>query len=178
MEIRGYETRRSDWSPLCKELQNKTLRYILIDNIKEEEYGRFIRNIKKSFYAGEFDNVIKWGKGLNSWTKDHETRSDGAKKTKTIQQRASEYANEAFSKNFKQYDKPWLCYIKGTKSGENYDIMAFDIDENPSDTCIVDYDTMWEKQIKNPLKRIVEPLGWDWEYIESGKKVNELSMFF
>lgn len=177
-EIRGYEVRRSDWSPLCKGLMNKTFKHLIVDNMTEKEFGRLVRVWKKEFFAGQYDREIKWAKRIGVWTGPNDTDKNGRQKSPTMQQRAAMKSNEVFGTAWKEGDKPYMCYMNKLKNGEKYDVIAMDIDDDPSDFGEIDYHTMWDNQVRGPLSRIVEALGWDWDYIESGSKQVTGSAFF
>jgi len=177
-EIRGYELRRSDWSPLCKRLQEKTFKHIIVDNITEKEYGRMVRVWKNEFFSGEHDKDIKWAKRIGVWTEPNDVDKNGRPKSPTIQQRAGMKSNEVFGHKWEQGDKPYMCYMRKLNNGESYDIVAMDVDDSPSEYGEIDYETMWDNQVRGPLSRIVEALGWDWGYIESGAKQVTGSDFF
>jgi len=178
IEVRGYETRRSDWSALTKKFMDKTIELLLIHGVTEQEYGRLVRRWMKEFYAGEHDMDMRWPMGINSWTVEGDVDKNGKQKSITMQQRAAMKSNELFGTHFAEGSKPWLCLYRKLKNGESYDVVAMEPDDDPSDFGEIDYDAMWERNVRNPLERMVDTLGWKWEYLESGAKQGNQSEFW
>ena len=177
-EIRGYEVRRSDWSPLCKDFMNKTFKHLIVDNITEKEFGSMVRVWRKEFFAGQYDVEMKWAKRIATWTEENDTDKNGRRKSPTMQQRAGVKSNEVFGHSWKALDKPFMCYMNKLNTGEKYDVVAMEQDDDPKDYGEINYKLMWDNQVKGPIGRIVEALGWDWDYLETGSKQQEAGAFF
>lgn len=121
---------------------------------------------------------MKWPKRASAWTMKGDLNKNGRQKSKTTQQRAIEISNEYISRNYHKGDKPWMCYIKKIKNGPVVDVIALDIDDDPNDYADIDYDTMWEKQAQEPIRRIIEGLGWNYFDIEQGMVTKDMEEFF
>ena len=80
------------------------------------------------------------------------------------QVRAAIYSNTYLGTHFGKASKPKRLYIRSMPKGyPKTDVLAFDYsDEVPADVKI-DLDVMLEKTLEAPLRRILEPLGWQYE---------------
>lgn len=79
------------------------------------------------------------------------------------QVRGAVYANTNLGMNFRRGSKPKRLYIKSVKgSYPKTDVICFEYgDQVPSDFT-VDLELMLDKTIKQPISRILEPVGWTW----------------
>ena len=132
----------------------------------------------KEFFNGDYNIEMKWAIGINSWTEEGDVDKNGRQKSPTIQQRAAMKSNDVFGTHLGVGSKPWLCLMKKLKNGEKYDVIAMDIDDDPADFGDIDYNAMWERNVKNPLERIIETLDWSWSYLETGKRQGDQSNFW
>jgi DNA polymerase elongation subunit (family B) len=169
-EIRGYELRRSDSSKFMRDHQLKLFE-IILTTMNRDEVSAAIQDWKHRFLSGEFNVDIKVPKGIGQATYD---------KSNPIQLRAASYSNKFLGKEFKPPCKVFYCYMKSVKAGPGIEVIGLDIDDDPSDYGVIDFDMMYDKQFVAPFKRIIEPI-WgvgSWVEIEQGLKQVSLEEFF
>jgi DNA polymerase I len=169
-EIRGYELRRSDSSKFMRDHQLKLFE-IILTTMNRDEVSAAIQDWKHRFLSGEFNVDIKVPKGIGQATYD---------KSNPIQLRAASYSNKFLGKEFKPPCKVFYCYMKSVKAGPGIEVIGLDIDDDPSDYGVIDFDMMYDKQFVAPFKRIIEPI-WgvgSWVEIEHGLKQVSLEEFF
>lgn len=156
IDIVGFESRRSDTPKIAKDIFKNVIEMIL----KGEDYSAIkkkIRNFILKYRKGEFslEDV-----GIpNSITKNFSEY-----KTKDAHIRGAEYSNKYLGTNYTAGSKPKRIYIKAV-SDRNYavtDVLCFDYPEQIPPGFAIDYETMLEKTIRNPIMRVVETLGWSW----------------
>ena len=97
------------------------------------------------------------------------------------QVRGAKYANKHLHTEFGKGSKPKRIYIKGI-NGIAYprtDVLCFEYGDQVPDDFIIDWETMLEKTIKQPISRIIEALGWNWdELINLNKNVTKQGTLF
>jgi DNA polymerase I len=96
------------------------------------------------------------------------------------QVRGAKYANLHLRTEFGKGSKPKRIYIKGIH-GTAYprtDVLCFEYGDQVPKDFIIDWETMLEKTIKQPISRLIEALGWNWdELITPGKTVTKQGTF-
>jgi DNA polymerase I len=87
--------------------------------------------------------------------------------------RGAKYSNKYLKTDFKQGSKPKRVYIKGI-NGTKYpatNVLCFEYGDQVPNDFIIDWEIMLEKTIKQPISRITDALGWQWnELIDPSKK--------
>lgn len=171
-DVKGYEIRRSDASKFARE-KLKELFKIVLGGADMQTVSHSIQDWKSKFYSGDFDVDIKIPKGI---------RKAEYKKNMPIQMRAAGFSNEYLGKEFKAPTKVFYCYMDRIEydNAPNYDVIGLDIDDNPSDYGVIDYDTMYEKQFKRIFARITDALFGDdsWSELETGMFQGDLEEWF
>jgi DNA polymerase I len=83
--------------------------------------------------------------------------------------RGAMYSNTYLGTHFGKGSKPKRLYIKQMPfKYPKTDVICFEYaDEVPVD-AVIDRDTMLEKTMEQPIRRILEPLGWAWEEFDPG----------
>ena len=171
-DIVGFEIKRSDTPQITKIVQRKIMDLILsgenIDGVRT-----YLTDIVQKYRAGKFslDEVGIPG-GIGKQLDNYET--DDA------QVRGAKYSNKYFKTDFKQGSKPKRVYIKGIHGTKypNTDVICFEYKDQVPDDFIVDWDLMLEKTIKQPISRITDALGWNWdELIDPNKKMTRACTF-
>jgi DNA polymerase I len=78
--------------------------------------------------------------------------------------RAAKYSNQYLGTHFGKASKPKRLYIKSVPPGyPRTDVVAFEYgDEKDLDKFKIDIETMVEKTLKQPISRILEPIGFNW----------------
>lgn len=171
-DIVGFEIRRSDTPQITKVVQQRVMEMILAGQ-GQADIREYLIDIVKKYRAGKFtlDEIGipgGIGKGLDDYDNDD------------AQVRGAKYANQHLRTEFGKGSKPKRIYIKGIH-GTTYprtDVLCFEYgDQVPSD-FIVDWETMLEKTIKQPISRIIDALGWNWdELLTPGKTITKQGTF-
>jgi DNA polymerase I len=159
IDIVGFELRRSDYPQITKEVQGKVIEMIL----KGEGFNdvkAYLGDIIRNFRAGKYrlDEVGIPG-GIQKALDQYETND--------AHRRGAEYANIHLKADFKRGSKPKRIYIKHVKAKyPKTDVLCFEYGDQVPPEFVVDWETMLEKTIKQPISRIIEALGWDWQSVD------------
>ena len=79
----------------------------------------------------------------------------------------AKYANAHFRTPFGRSSKPKRVYIKSVNGKyPKTDAVAFEYADQVPPEFVVDWETMLDKTIKQPISRIIEALGWDWADVD------------
>ncbi len=162
IDIVGFELRRSDYPQITKEVQRTVIEKIL----KGEglpEVKAYLGDIIRNFRAGKYclDEVGIPG-GIQKALDQYETND--------AHRRGAEYANTYLKADFKKGSKPKRIYIRNVK--EKYpktDVLCFEYGDQVPPEFVVDWETMLEKTIRQPISRIIEALGWDWHDVDPSR---------
>ena len=158
----GFEIRRSDTPQITKIVQQKVMEQIL-EGAGYPEVKAFLSDVIRKYRAGKYslDEVGipgGIGKGL------HEYETDDA------QVRAAKYANIHLHTEFGKGSKPKRVYIRSvTSKYPKTDVLAFEYGDQVPKEFVVDWELMLEKTIKQPISRIIEALGWDWNDVDPSR---------
>jgi DNA polymerase I len=167
-DIVGFEIRRSDTPQITKEVQQHVMEMILVGQ-GQADIREYLIGIVKEYRTGIYplDKVGIPG-GIGKSLDDYD--NDDA------QVRGAKYANKYLHTEFGKGSKPKRIYIKGV-NGATYprtDVLCFEYGDQVPEDFIVDWETMLEKTIKQPISRIIDALGWNWdELISPGKIVRK-----
>jgi len=159
IDIVGFELRRSDYPQITKEVQGKVIGMIL----KGEGFAdvkAYLGEIIRKFRAGKYsyDEVGIPG-GIQKALDQYETND--------AHRRGAEYANLHLKCDFKRGSKPKRLYIKTvTAKYPKTDVICFEYSDQVPAEFVVDWETMLEKTIKQPISRIIEALGWEWKSVD------------
>jgi DNA polymerase I len=165
IDIVGFETRRSDTPQITKVVQRKVIDLILSGQ-NVDGVSAYLSEMVQKYRTGKFslDEVGipgGIGKGLDNYEID-DAHVRGAK-----------YSNKYLKTDFKQGSKPKRVYIKGI-NGTKYpatNVLCFEYGDQVPNDFIIDWEIMLEKTIKQPISRITDALGWQWnEIIDPSKK--------
>jgi len=176
-DIVGFEIRRSDTPQITKTVQQQLMVMILEGKGKEEIRKYLIDEVKK-YKTNQYSlDVIGIpggiGKDLNDYDID-DAHIRGAK-----------YSNEHLGTKFGKGSKPKRVYIKNIDSSGISDtkyphtnVICFEYSDQVPKEFHVDLDLMLEKTLQQPLSRIIEALGWDWnELLDPSKKITTGTTF-
>ncbi|HUH78797.1 MAG TPA: DNA-directed DNA polymerase [Methanoregula sp.] len=158
----GFEIRRSDTPQITKVVQQKVMEQIL-EGAGYDEIKKYLIEVINKYRAGKYtlDEVGipgGIGKGL------HEYETDDA------QVRAAKYANIHLHTEFGKGSKPKRVYIRSvTSKYPKTDVLAFEYGDQVPKEFVVDWELMLEKTIKQPISRIIEALGWDWNDVDPSR---------
>jgi len=163
--VRGLEIRRSDWPELTK-TKMKELFKILLETRDKSEVSFFIQDLKSRFFQGEYNKIFKKPLKLNKLEYQNNAQ----------QLRTAMHSNEYLGKNFKQGDRLFICFMKSVNKGPRVHDIAIEIDDDPEDFGVVDMETMWEKFVEKPFRRVTDPI-WgknSWSELTSGLQEQDL----
>jgi DNA polymerase I len=162
IDIVGFEMRRSDSPQLTREVQRHVMESILrgagLPAVKQY-LGDVITTYRRGGYA--LDEIgIPGGIGKDL----------AAYETNDAHIRGALYANEHLGADFKRGSKPKRVYIKSVRAKyPRTDVVCFEYGDQVPPEFEVDYETMLEKTIRQPISRIVEALGWSWHDIDPSR---------
>jgi DNA polymerase, archaea type len=166
IDIVGFEFKRSDSSKITKEVQEELLKMILRGKTFKEIQS-YMYGIVKNFKSLPLDDIAipgGIGKSLNDYAVDD------------AQVRGCKYANEHLGARFLRGSKPKRVYISHTTGKyPKTDVIAFEYGSQVPKEFVVDYALMIEKTLKNPISRVIEPLGWKWSDFDPSSRT--LSQF-
>ncbi len=176
-DIVGFEIRRSDTPQITKVVQMKVMEMILAGLGQADIRAYLIEIVKKyrmgSYSLDEIGIPGGIGKSLDEYNNDD------------AQVRGAKYSNQYLHTEFGKGSKPKRVYIKNIDSSgfrdqkyPNTDVICFEYTDQVPKEFHVDKEIMLEKTIKQPISRIIEALGWNWdELIDPNKKVTRGSTF-
>ena len=86
------------------------------------------------------------------------------------QVRGAKYANQYLHTEFGKGSKPKRIYIKTvTAKYPKTDVLCFEYADQVPPEFVVDWELMLDKTIKQPISRIIEALGWDWNDVDPSR---------
>jgi DNA polymerase, archaea type len=167
-DIVGFEIKRSDTPQITKEVQQRVMEMILAGQ-GQTDIREYLIEIVQKYRSGSYPlEKVGIPGGIGKCLEDYD--NDDA------QVRGAKYANKHLHTEFGKGSKPKRIYIKGIH-GSHYprtDVLCFEYGDQVPEDFIVDWETMLEKTIKQPISRIVDALGWNWdELITPGKIVRK-----
>lgn len=168
IDVTGFEAKRSDSPKLARETQKKILEMVLRGSEKSD-IKKYMSDLIKKYRKGgySYDEIGIPG-GIQKNLEDYAVDDAHV--------RGCKYANEYLGATFLKGSKPKRLYIKAVMGKyPKTDVICFEYGEQVPKEFVVDYDTMFEKTIESPLKRIFEPLGWSFSEFDPSKTT--LSMF-
>jgi DNA polymerase I len=158
-DIVGFEIRRSDTPQITKVVQQRVMEMILAgegyDGIKA-----FLSDVIKKYRAGKYTlDEIGIPGGIGKSLEDY--GNDDA------QVRGAKYANQHLHTEFGKGSKPKRVYIRNvTAKFPKTDVLCFEYADQVPPEFMVDRELMLEKTIKQPISRIIEALGWEWNDVD------------
>ncbi len=162
IDIVGFEMKRSDSPHMTKEVQLHVMELILkgsdISELKAY-LKEIITGYRKGIYSLD-DIGIPGGIGKNL----------DAYENRDAHIRGAVYSNEYLGTDFKKGSKPKRVYIKNvTSKYPKTDVICFEYDDQVPPEFIVDYETMLEKSIKQPISRMIEAIGLKWNDVDPSR---------
>jgi DNA polymerase I len=165
----GFEAKRSDSPILTRDVMKEVMNRIL-KGADLSELKQYLGAVIRKYRAGEYPlDEIGIPGGIGKGLDDYDIAD--------AQIRGAKYANEHLGMNFGKGSKPKRLYIKSvTGRFPKTDVICFEYgDQVPADFD-VDRELMLEKTIRQPLSRILEPLGLNWSDVDPTRTT--LSDFF
>ena len=162
VDIVGFEIRRSDTPQVTKVVQTKVMGMILsgggYDGVKA-----YLSDVITKYRTGKYslDEIGipgGIGKSLDKYDTDE------------IQVRGAKYANQYLHTEFGKGSKPKRIYIKAvTGKYPKTDVLCFEYGDQVPKEFVPDLELMLEKTIQQPISRIIEALGWDWNDVDPSR---------
>jgi len=158
-DIVGFEIKRSDTPQITKLVQMRVMEMILAG----EDYAvikKLLSDVITKYRAGKYTlDEIGIPGGIGKALNDYDT--DDA------QVRGAKYANEHLHTEFGKGSKPKRIYIKTvTSKYPKTDVLCFEYADQVPKEFVVDWELMLEKTIQQPISRIIESLGWNWNDLD------------
>ena len=161
-DIVGFEIRRSDTPQITKVVQQRVMEMIL-DGEGYDGIKAFLSDVIKKYRAGKYtlDEIGipgGIGKSLDDYGNDD------------AQVRGAKYANQYLHTEFGKGSKPKRIYIRTvTSKYPKTDVLCFEYADQVPPEFVVDWELMLEKTIKQPISRIIEALGWEWNDVDPSR---------
>jgi DNA polymerase I len=140
----------------------KTLISMVLEGKEYGEIQPVISEMIRKYRAREYSlDEIGIPGGIGKELEDYESPD--------AQVRGAKYSNTYLGTHFGKGSKPKRLYIKSMPfKYPRTDVICFEYaDEVPSETKI-DISTMLEKTMEQPIRRILEPLGFAWHEFDPG----------
>jgi DNA polymerase I len=162
IDIVGFEMKRSDSPQLTREVQEHVIELILkgAGLAEMKAYlGEVIRTYRRGGYP--LDEVGIPG-GIGKALEEYGVQDAHI--------RGAIYSNTNLGTDFKRGSKPKRIYIRSVKAKyPQTDVLAFEYADQVPPEFVVDWETMLEKTIKQPIERIIEALGWTWTDVDPSR---------
>jgi len=161
-DIVGFEIRRSDTPQITKTIQSKVMDMILAGE-GYQGIKSLLSEVITNYRAGKYTlDEIGIPGGIGKPLDDYAT--DDA------QIRGAKYSNANLHTEFGKGSKPKRIYIKSVSSKyPRTDVLCFEYGDQVPKEFVVDLELMMEKTIENPISRIIESLGWNWDDVDPQK---------
>lgn len=162
IDIVGFEIRRSDTPQITKQVQKRVMEMIL-DGEGYEGIKAFLSDVIKKYRAGKYTlDEIGIPGGIGKSLDDYD--NDDA------QVRGAKYANQYLHTEFGKGSKPKRIYIRNvTAKYPKTDVLCFEYADQVPPEFVVDWELMLDKTIKQPISRIIEALGWEWNDVDPSR---------
>ncbi|UPM43782.1 DNA-directed DNA polymerase [Halocatena salina] len=193
IDITGFEYKRSDIAPITKEVQRKVIELIVTSEGEEyqEAVTEYVHDVIEQFQNGEMSVEEVGipggiGKRLDSYDIDR------------AHIRGAKYANKMLGTNFARGSKPKRLYLDRvhpdffdqvedqisdeetelyTEFRREQDVICIEYADQLPNEFSVDWDTMLDKTLKNPIERILEAIGISWDEVKSGQQQTGLGEY-
>lgn len=169
IDMVGFEAKRSDSPQLTRQVM-KDVMYRILNGEGKQDLKKYLSAVIKKYRAGEYPlDEIGIPGGIGKSLDDYDIAD--------AQIRGARYANEHLGMSFGKGSKPKRLYIRSvTGTYPKTDVICFEYGDQVPPEFIIDLETMLEKTIKQPLSRILEPIGWTWADMDPSRTT--LSDFF
>ena len=162
IDIVGFEMRRSDYPQITKEVQRTTIEMILRGS-GYPEVKAYLGGIIKNYRAGKYSlEEVGIPGGIQKDLDQYEVND--------AHRRGAIYANKCLGTDFKKGSKPKRLYVKRVKAKyPQTDVLCFEYPDQVPPEFVIDWEVMLEKTIQQPISRIIEALGWDWNDVDPSR---------
>jgi DNA polymerase I len=162
IDIVGFEIRRSDSPQITREVQQVIMEMIL----RGRDFGavkHYLGDIIRRYRKGEFPlDYIGIPGGIGKDLSQYENQDAHV--------RGALYSNRYLGTDFKRGSKPKRIYIKNvTAKYPKTDVICFEYGDQVPPEFVVDWETMLEKTLRQPISRVIEGVGWRWEDVDPSR---------
>ena len=177
-EFKGFEKKRSDNSPIGREIQGELLDLILddFDPKRSQDFNRlhkFLTRKRKEYFTAQrpiTDYAIP--KSISKQIGQYgRINKKGQKGSIPAHVRAANYSNLRLKMKFGKGAKIYYVYVKELPPRfPRTDVIAFQYAHQIPAGTVIDYQIMWEKQIQKKVERVLRGLNLKYNEVLSGKR--------
>jgi DNA polymerase I len=162
IDIVGFEMRRSDSPQITREVQQAVMEMIL----RGKDFGavkHYLGDMIRRYRRGEFPlDIVGIPGGIGKDLDRYEN--------KDAHIRGALYSNEYLGTDFKKGSKPKRVYIKNvTAKYPQTDVICFEYGDQVPPEFVIDWETMLDRTIKQPISRVIEGVGWNWADVDPSR---------
>lgn len=161
IDITGFEFQRSDVPEISAIAQQELIEGVLRGESFEEisdSIRRLVDRMNNDFSVREYGIPAALNQPVESYPN-------------WPRKRGSLYSNEYLGYDWRKGSSPWLIYVSESPPGlPTTDVIAIDWSDELPDGFEVDYSKMEEKCFGQPLDKVLNLLGWDWNEVKTGKQ--------
>ena len=158
MYVRGFETRRSDTSPILKDTMNK----IFDEKLRHGDFigaVEVLKSVKKRWK--DYDPItIAIPRKVNS---EKSFNKKLGREIENAWQRGVRFGKEKFKFQYDDQSAPSLLYIDRAKGMPDVDVICIQEHHNFPQNLEIDYPTMWEKVIKKKFEPLLQAMDISWD---------------
>ncbi|NVO66276.1 DNA-directed DNA polymerase [Methanofollis tationis] len=162
IDIVGFEMKRSDSPQITREVQEHVIELIL-KGAGLAEMKAYLGGVIRTYRRGGYPlDEIGIPGGIGKALEEYGVQDAHI--------RGAIYSNANLGTDFKRGSKPKRIYIRSVKAKfPQTDVLAFEYADQVPPEFVVDWETMLEKTIKQPIERIIEALGWTWTDVDPSR---------
>jgi DNA polymerase elongation subunit (family B) len=160
MYIRGFETRRSDVSPILKKTMNA-----FFELMRQGHFNHaidYLKDVKKNFKSMDPHDLA-----IPRQIKTTESKIENP------WQRGVRFGKEFYNYQYDSDTAPGLIYLRGSGRAESLDVICIQSQHDLPAGCQIDYEKMFEKIIQKKFEPLIEAMGEDWKIRIEGMKTLE-----
>jgi len=136
---------------------------LILKGAEKSELKKYLGDVIKNYRKGEYSlEDIGIPGGIGKELKSYESPDAHV--------RGAIYSNKYLGTDFKRGSKPKRVYIKSvTSKYPQTDVLDFEYADQVPPEFIVDWEVMMEKSIKQPISRIIEAIGMNWNDVDPSR---------
>jgi len=172
IKIVGFDSKRSDSSPISKFVQLRIIEMIMEEKEKKEIF-KYLREIEGNMRKMKYNDVeIGFPKGISQNLDEYDPPTPIIK--------GAIYSNKYFKTNFGKGSKPKFIYIKTINGKEEtvsiknktYKLESLSYDTKIPEGVQVDWKKMCKLTIESKVKNLLESVGIAWEDLSTQSLFN------
>jgi len=174
IDVKGFETRRSNVSKIGRYVQRKVMEFIVFN--KNRSYIRgYLDEINDKLNSGKYPiDSITFNTSIKEWEYYDDVKKGRPETSWDEHVRAAWWGNTYLGHNWKPGDKVKVIYVKKSPAGlRPMDVLAVEGDKIPNGFEI-DYEKVFEKQIKDKLVSVLATEGWTFNSVMSAMQIGNL----